>query len=332
MIDCLTYMEMFIENAGFERLTQVWQNKEGSLVWPGPFILPPWLETWWQVFGSSYRPYLKIACSGREPVGIAPLKTCGTTVTFMGSADICDYQDFVVRKDCAGVFFTMLLDEIATGGFKRLELRHVKAGSAVMTNLVPVARARGFRVEVEPEASSFEIELPGTFESYLAALEKKQRHELRRKLRRLSGAGSPSFFFTGHETANDCCMDSFLGLFRLNQAKNSFMAPAMEQFFRLMARRLAGERLLRFGSLRLDNREVAMVIVFDYNNTVYLYNSAYDPAFSQISPGLVSKVLAIRESIRMSRRCWDFLKGEEPYKRYLGGQKVDLYGVEIEIG
>lgn len=325
-------MEMFIENTGFEQLYRIWRHEQGSLIWQSPFVLPPWLETWWQAFGSDYKPYLKIAWSGHGLVGFAPLKTFGNTVTFMGSVDICDYQDFVVQKDCAGRFFSLLLDEIVAGGFERLELRHVKPESAVMTSLVPAARARGFEAQIEQEAYSLEIVLPGSFDDYLSVLEKKQRHELRRKLRRLHDAGDSSFQFYGWDTPGPGLLEEFLSLFALNDAKSGFMTPEMVQFFRLMVQRLGIERLLRFGCLRLDNREVAIVIVFDYNNTIYLYNSAYDPAFSHISPGLMSKALAIKEAIRINRECWDFLKGEEPYKRHLGGQRVGLYGVEIEIG
>jgi len=332
MLDCLIQMELFIKDAGFEQLAQIWRQNQGGLVWQSPFVLPPWLETWWQAFGSSYQPYLKIICSRQEPAGIAPLKTSGNTVTFMGSDDICDYQDFVIKEGQNGRFFTLLLDEIRNDGFERMQLRHVKPDSAVMTGLVPAARARGFGVKIEQEAYSFEIALPGSFESYLGLLEKKQRHELRRKLRRLTGAGDPSFHFTDGKAAGARHLGHFLNLFGLNDAKSGFMTPVMEQFFRLMVQRLAAERLLRFGSLRLGEREVAMVIVFDYNNTIYLYNSAYDPAFGHVSPGLMCNALAIREAIRMNRRSWDFLKGEEPYKRHLGGLEIGLYGVEIEIG
>jgi len=332
MLDCLFQMELFIRNAGFEQLTRLWQQKQGNIVWQCLFVLPPWLETWWQVFGSNYQPYLKIVYSRQEPVGIVPLKISGNTVTFMGSENICDYQDFIIKEGCSSSFFTLLLDELRDDGFERLELRHVRPESAVMKGLVPVARARGLEIKIEQEACSLEIALPASFESYLGLLEKKQRHELRRKLRRLTGAGEPSFSFTDPEGGNTCRLEQFLTLFRLNDAKTGFMTPTMEQFFRLMVQRLAAERLLRFGCLRLDGREVAIVFVFDYNNTIYLYNSAYDPAFGNISPGLMSKALAIKEAIRMNRRCWDFLKGEEPYKRHLGGEKVSLYGVDIEIG
>ncbi|MBN1369439.1 MAG: GNAT family N-acetyltransferase [Dehalococcoidaceae bacterium] len=332
MLDYLIYMELFAENADFERLTRIWQQKQGNIAWQCPFVLPPWLETWWQVFGNNYQPYLKIVYSRQEPVGIVPLKFSGNTVTFMGSENICDYQDFTIKDGYSGSFFSLLLDELRDDGFGRLKLRHVRPESEVIKGLVPVARARGLEIKIEQEACSLEIDLPASFEDYLAALEKKQRHELRRKLRRLIGAGEPFFCFTNFETGNTCRLEQFLTLFRLNDAKTGFMTPVMEQFFRLMSERLTAERLLRFGNLTMDNREVAMVLVFDYNNTIYLYNSAYDPVFSSISPGLMSKALAVKEAIRMNRQRWDFLKGEEPYKRHLGGEKVSLYGVEIEIG
>ena len=90
--------------------------------------------------------------------------------------------------------------------------------------------------------------------------------------------------------------------------------------------------MLRFGILDLDTIPVAMIIGFDYDNTIYLYNSAYSPDYGHLSVGLLSKVLCIRESIRLNRKRWDFLKGGEPYKYRIRGQEVPLYSCRIALG
>jgi len=57
------------------------------------------------------------------------------------------------------------------------------------TVLAPLARERGLSVTHTEEAVSFEMPLPADFEDYLNGLDKKQRHEVRRKMRRIGGAG-----------------------------------------------------------------------------------------------------------------------------------------------
>jgi len=123
-----------------------------------------------------------------------------------------------------------------------------------------------------------------------------------------------------------------LRLFSLSQdEKASFMNPKMQSFFRSLAKAMAEIGLLRLGIIQLDNVPAAMTIGFDYNDSHYLYNSAYDPQFSHLSVGLLCKVLCLKESIEKGRKKWDFLKGGEPYKYQLGGQEIPIYGCQITI-
>ncbi len=70
---------------------------------------------------------------------------------------------------------------------------------------------------------------------------------------------------------------------------------------------------------------------FDYNNTVFLYNNGYDPQYSFLSVGLISKALCIKASIERGRGKFDFLKGAEEYKYRLGGKEVNLYSCQISF-
>jgi CelD/BcsL family acetyltransferase involved in cellulose biosynthesis len=89
--------------------------------------------------------------------------------------------------------------------------------------------------------------------------------------------------------------------------------------------------LLRYGILEVAKQPAAMIMGFDYNQAMYLYNSAYDPQFNSLSVGLLSKVLCIRESIALGRKKWDFLKGAEKYKYQLGGSEIRLHGCQVVI-
>ena len=94
---------------------------------------------------------------------------------------------------------------------------------------------------------------------------------------------------------------------------------------------MAKAGLLRFGALELDSVPVAMILYFDYNNCVYLYNSGYAPQYDSLSAGLLCKVLSIQESIQEGKKRYDFLKGNEAYKYHLGGREVPLCRCQITI-
>ena len=127
-------------------------------------------------------------------------------------------------------------------------------------------------------------------------------------------------------------MNIFLKLFSLSgEEKTNFMTAQMESFFRSLAEAMAEIGLLRFGILELNGLPAATIMCFDYNNSMYLYNSAYDPNYSYLSAGLLSKVLGIKESIQWGRKKWDFLKGGEPYKYHIGGREIPLYRCQVVI-
>ena len=125
-------------------------------------------------------------------------------------------------------------------------------------------------------------------------------------------------------------MDKYFRLFSLSrEEKANFMTTQMESFFRSLAKAMADIGLLRFGILEMDTLPAAMIMGFDYNDAMYLYNSAYDPGYSRFSVGLLSKVLCIKESIEDGKKKWDFLKGGEPYKYHIGGQEIPNYTLGV---
>jgi CelD/BcsL family acetyltransferase involved in cellulose biosynthesis len=124
----------------------------------------------------------------------------------------------------------------------------------------------------------------------------------------------------------------FLRLFRQSrQDKAMFLTARMESFFTSLMKTMAQAGLLRLGLLELNTIPVAAVLCFDYNNTVFLYNNGYDPEYSFLSVGLLSKVFCIKDSLERGRGKFDFLKGTEEYKHRLGGKETTLYACQISF-
>ncbi len=294
--------------------------------------MPDWLAVWWQEFGSGAELYLCAVWQRGKIIGIAPLLVRGETAAIVGSADVCDYLDFVVAPGMERDFFSVLLDDLRQKGVKHLDLRPLRPDSTVLTDLVSIAQNRGYQVLCNLEDVSLELDLPSTWEEYLATLTGKQRHEVRRKLRRLGEAGNVNYHIVEDSAAVNDVMDAFLKMFSEGRKdKATFMTTRMGSFFRSIGNTMAEAGLLRLGILELDTRPTAMVMCFDYNDCVYLYNSGYDPNCSSLSVGILSKVLCIKDSIQKGRRKFDFLKGGESYKYDLGGRESPLYSCQITI-
>lgn len=325
-------MSYTVSEDSLTHLDTYWSDSKQNLNWPSVFVLPSWLQVWWQVFGSGVEPFIRTVREGERIIGIAPLMVKEGTALLIGDTDVCDYLDFITEPGREDDFFNALLDDLAKNGIGSLALEHVRPDSTVFTSLTAIAAERRYEVVNTIEDISMEMDLPSDWDEYLAALSAKQRHEVKRKMRRLWEAGNVEHrcLETGEEIAK--YLAKFLKLFPMSREdKANFMTPQMELFFTLLASAMGDIGLLRFGIVELDNQPAAMTMGFDYNDVHYLYNSAYDPRFDYLSVGLLCKVLCLKESIEKGKKKWDFLKGAETYKYHLGGQEVPLYRCQIVV-
>ncbi|MFH1651699.1 MAG: GNAT family N-acetyltransferase [Chloroflexota bacterium] len=326
-------MSYRVSPESFSGLQDIWRETRRRLSWPCIFVLPPWLEAWWQHFHTDEEACLLTLRLDDDILGVAPLMTREGQAFFLGSTDVCDYADFITAPGKETEFFRLLLDDLKKRGITRLDLGHVRPDAAVITHLVPLAEELGYPVTSRQEAVTLEMDLPPTWEGYLNVLNRKQRHEVRRKLRRLEEAAEVQYRCSGAEDNLNSRMDTFIRLFALSpeEEKAGFMTPGKEAFFRGVAAAMTAQDMLRLGTMELDGKPSAMVMAFAYRETMYLYNSAYDPAYGHLSVGVLAKVLCIREAIRGGMKMWDFLKGDEIYKTHLGGKTVPLYRCELSI-
>lgn len=312
-----------------ETLSSRHQETVNHLEWASPFVLPGWMKAWWGTFSPGSELRLFSVKENGQTIGVAPLQTEGRSARLIGSPDVCDHLDLVVAADKKKEFCEFLLTRLKSEGVDHLDLGPVRPDSVVMTALLPTAREQGLSAEAVAEDVLFELALPASWEGYLALLSGKQRHEARRKLRRLEESRSYAFRMLDGAEAISSAVDEFLVLFRQNREdKARFMDQRMEIFFRSLA---AGVPETRIGFLDVDGMPAAAVWCCDHRSTRYLYNSGYDEDLRHLSVGILCKLLSIREGIGRRLKTYDFLKGKETYKRQLGGKPVPICRCRIDL-
>jgi CelD/BcsL family acetyltransferase involved in cellulose biosynthesis len=171
------------------------------------------------------------------------------------------------------------------------------------------------------------LDLPDTFDDYLASIGKKERHELRRKRRRFEHATGPA---TLQRSEGPGAVALFADLHRRSAGdKGTFMTPEMEQFFLALHNDAGGViDILLDGS----GRPAAAVFSFEDAHATYLYNSAFEPDLGNLSPGNVVLSFLIEAAIAAGRDTFDFLKGDEAYKFRLGARPRPLFEVSATSG
>ena len=312
-----------------EELASLWPEWAGLVDQqpePVPFLHPAWHRVWLDEFQSDREPLILSVRDGDALVGVAPLLRDNGRLSLIGHYSICDYMDFVVAPGRSEGFFPALLGALQEESWSELELRGLRDGSPTLSELPALAERAGYTVEREEEAVAPRVVLAPSWDEYVASLSKKNRHELRRKLRRLEAAGETELkIYTSREevTARLPMLLRFMVESRTDKA--AFMSEQMGRFFHRMVQELSNQGLLRLYELELDAKVVASVLCFDQGGQIYLYNSGYDPQYASLAVGLVSKALCLRDAIESGRHCVDFLRGDEPYKYHLGATDQLIY-------
>jgi CelD/BcsL family acetyltransferase involved in cellulose biosynthesis len=332
MSENLNNQKIIIQTESIERLESFFLNKNFDLDWNCLFVLPLWLKTWWETFGENDD--LEILAGYRQGkiIGIAPLRIQKKTARFIGGENVCDYQDMIVASNHQSEFFKAILAYLNKRKIHSLELAALRPDAVSLIELPNIARQMGYGVVCTPVAFSYEIKLPRTWESYLKMLGGKQRHEIRRKLRRLNEAGQIKYRVIHRSDEISEHMDVFFSMFKASRPdKSEFLTHQMVSFFQLLAQRTARQGFLKMSFLDIDQVPAAGVMCFDYNDTIFLYNNGYDPRFGHLSVGFLSKVYSIKDSIERRRLRYDLLKGDEGYKKRLGSAPVPLYHLKIDL-
>lgn len=257
---------------------------------------------------------------GDPPCGIAALAQGDDGTLRFAGGELTDVQDVVAPRGLEVMVASAIGEWLASRGAPRVELSYVPEETPTLAAIAAALGSAGYAVTRERQVAAPHLPLPDDFATYVASLGKKERHELRRKIRRLERSAAASFR-TATPSERDPALDRFFALHRLSRGrKATFMTPLRERFFRDVVDALAPLDRLRLGVLRVDGTDAAVLLAFAYEGKIELYNAAYDPGLSRLSVGIVSHAWAIREAIAEGIRRYDFLRGDEPYKYDLGGR------------
>ena len=315
-----------------EAYQNLWLQTRSLLPWGCLFVTPIWLETVVRHLGAVGEPLILSVTRDQAVVGIFPLCTNGQIAFFLGIPDVCDYQDVILAREHAAPALEHALAYLSKMGIDRLDLQTLRPDAVIHKALEAIEGSGRASISRQPADVTYEAGLPGKWDDYLMKLSGKQRHEVRRKLRRLEAHGAYNFRLADPGQDLERSVAQFLRLFHLNRKdKSQFMDDTMGEYFRALITRLARHELLRLYFLDVADQPAAAVLCFDYLGTRYLYNSGYDAAYQDLSVGILSKVLSIRAGIENGCRTYDFLKGAEVYKKRIGGQELPLFRYQVAI-
>jgi hypothetical protein len=203
-----------------------------------------------------------------------------------------------------------------------VDLRRLRVADPALTALGRALRGASGDWEVVNEVEDVcpVITSPsGDWDEYLATLDKKARHEIRRKVRRAAAIGE---LHIDVSPGSPEVIDLFIELHTRRFGERGLFpsGPGGDRSRRFvhrlaeLERESAGGGQLHVGLVRCGARLVFGMLAFDDGETCYLYNAGMDPDASDVSPGVTGTAEYLRDRLAAGRRRFDFLRGNERYK------------------
>ncbi|MEX1072050.1 MAG: GNAT family N-acetyltransferase [Anaerolineales bacterium] len=308
-----------------------------------PFLTYEFQSAWWQELGGGewQDAELNILLSRDGDgglIGIAPLflttdQDGGRVLHFIGSHEIADFLDLIVRPQDHTAFAQAIVEHLSgtdAPNWERLELYNLLGSSLTPALLRAAAEKESLAFSHETLQPSPYIVIPATLDAYIDSLGSKQAHELRRKLRRAARNPDPISLEIVQDAAElETALDEFIRLMTRETQKAAFLTPAMRKQMETIARTAFAGGWLQLVFLKSGDARIAGYMNFDYDNCIWAYNAGFDAAFAALSPGWLIMAKMIAWCIENDRHIFDFMRGGEDYKYRFGG--VDRFVQKVTI-
>jgi CelD/BcsL family acetyltransferase involved in cellulose biosynthesis len=330
--------KIYTDVSGFEALAEEWDDLLVRSASAPFFMRYSYQRTWWRYLGNDDLVLIAVRTDEGRLAGLAPLygktnQAGQRELSFVGCVDVSDYLDLLIDKEQVDSVCQALLDCLERSqqvNWDKLYLCSLPHNSLTHTHLAETARARGWQAQVRQQDVCPVITLPASWDTYLAGLDKKQRHEIRRKARKIENEAQTRWYAIDSPDGLAAAMDDFIALHQKSaQDKQDFWSESLILFFKAVSLELARCGWLKLYFIEVNGLKAAAMLCFDYNNEFLLYNSGYDPQFSALSPGNVLITYTIQQAIELGRTRYDFLRGDEIYKFRFGAQAEPVYDLEI---
>ncbi|HRF94427.1 MAG TPA: GNAT family N-acetyltransferase [Aggregatilineales bacterium] len=331
-------IELHHEPKSFEILRPEWNTLVSQSGANTPFNTWEFLATWWEVYGTGQLWLVTARSDSGELIGIAPFflnedKVLGS----IGGLDVTDYCDVIIHSDHTKAVYEALAEFFVAhkGDFAGLSAYNLRPTSHTLSLFCEALEAKGAivtqsQIEVTPQ-----IALPATMDGYFELLDKKQRGELRRKMRRAEAGEDETidWYVVGAEHDIQAEIQRFFALMASSSPQKAefLQNPQHKAFFEKLIPRMLPTGWLQLAFLCVDGEATASYFNFDYDRQIWVYNSGLSYKYDSLSTGIVLITYLIEDAIKRGYTIFDILRGNEGYKYRLGGVDVPLYQLDAKF-
>jgi len=298
-------------SACFTDLQSQWQELAEATPLATPFQSWEWHSTWFRFFGKSKAPYLLAAYEGSDLIGLHPLARKRRAWTVLRSSGVgpSDYLQPLSRPGYERQVEEAFSEHLSTQTQASLvDLHQLRDDLSQLTLANEVALEQG---------TCLVLDLPKTYDEYLATLGKSLRYDVRKLDKSLFAQGRAKVKMVTEENLGqglDILFEQHKKRWRKRGLPGAFLGKTQD-FHHAWGRMAVQKGWLQLGILSLDGNPIGAIYGMAMGPTVFFYQAGFDPEHKSVSPGTLLVASLIRQAIEDGREHFDFLRGDEPYKR-----------------
>jgi len=307
-----------IQDRNFEsRLAPEWDALLDSVPSATPFQSRHWVGAWWRAFGARKQPHvIEVRETSGELVGLVPLyrtRFPWRALRPMGTG-VSDYLDPLCQagreNECVAALAEMLAEPKGVDLVDLHQWREPWAERLQSASSAPLRRIA--------DEACYTLDLPSTWDEYVAGLSKSLRYEARRLDKAPYACGQADVrTLTDPEEVREgleALFDLHAKRWRKRGLPGVFALSRVRRFHHSYAKAALEAGHLRLSAIRSGDVIVGVIYAMAIGDRVFFYQSGFDPEAKTLSPGTVLVAHTLREAIRDGARTFDFLRGDEPYK------------------
>lgn len=278
-----------------------------------PFSRPGWIDPYWRAF-SIGEPGAIVVRRGDRLAGVLPLERRRGVLTSAANWQTPLFGPVAEDADAA----TALAVELMRHTRRRADLWFLDRDAVGLAQARAAAEAAGWRVIERTMTRPPYVPIEGSFDEFMAGLERRFRKDIGRRWRRLEDEGGVEVAYEDGSGDLEALLDEG---FRLEgsgwkSAAGTAIAsdPVRERFYREVCRWAAERGWLTLAFLRVGGRAIAFDLCIEIDGVSYVLKGGFDVEARRLGPGVLLTHHEIERAFESGFRSYELLGEADDYK------------------
>ena len=292
-------------------------------------------EAWWIGYGAEATDIsLAVYDAAGTLYAYLPLMLRPDGVRYLGATYHIDYATVLI--DLTSAESTAAIDALVahlfadTSALDLRRLRRADRAHEMLMSALAMNATRTATAAIEDPAPAIDLTNITTFDEHLERIDKKDRHEIRRKVRRGEGAGVTI-------SAKSHAVDDLAEFIKLHRARwghhglftDDEKGARDETFMRELFARAPEELITIIVARNLEFGSFAAGLFLRDATGIRYWNAGGELAARALSPGILLFAHGLQMAITERKQTFDFLRGNESYKYEVGATDVDVLMITV---